>query len=246
MEPSDYTDDALFDGEVVIRQRKNGYRFTVDPVILAHFVSPPTPGSRVLDLGTGCGIIPLILDYRFPGLDITGIEIQSALSAIAADNIRRNRLNGSISVYNEDMTATSDCIEPVSFDMVLSNPPYTKEGAGRLNPESEKAIARHEIHVRLGQVVETAARFLKTGAVFYTICPVNRLEELLEVMRRHRLFPDRIRKVVTIAGKPPIRVLVSAVKDDVTVELIHHEYLTIYGESETYSPEMEKMFAKNE
>ena len=235
----DHTIDILFGGAIRMTQKKDGYRYSIDPVLLSHFAHPGFH-DRVIDLGTGSGIIPAILSHRHPGLCITGIEIQPSLSALARKNIKDNNLDKQVTIICGDMTESLE-IPNDSADLVLSNPPYTRYQAGRLNPNNEKAIARHEINIRLHELVFTASGMLKKGGRFALIFPQNRLVDLLVQLRNHGLEPRRLRMVHPMNGGPAKRVLVDAVKGgnpDLGVE----PPLVIFQSRGIYSDEVKNMF----
>lgn len=137
--PRAITEDTLFSGRLHCVQHADGYRFSVDPVLLAHFIRP-RPGARLLDLGAGCGVISLILSYRHPAIHITALELQPPLAALIARNIESNRLQGRISLQQGDLRAVNTLFPPETFDWVVCNPPYGKLADGRQNPADRKSV----------------------------------------------------------------------------------------------------------
>ncbi len=236
----DLTIDTLFDGRIQISQNKNGYRFSVDPVILAHFVNPG-PGSRLLDLGTGCGVIPLILAHRQADLRITGVELQTSLYRLAIENVSNNDMGGIIDIVQADMTDYPNTYSGELFDFVVTNPPYIKKNAGRINPDSERAIARHEIHITLIGIIRTASGLLHDKGEFAIIFPEGRLSELLTEMIAENLYPEKIRLVYTNKAGDAKLVLVSGRKNFRTPQM-KESPLRIFDAYGRYTPEMEKMF----
>ncbi len=234
-----FTTDALFDGQLLINQSRSGYRFSVDPVILSHFASPPA-GSRIIDLGTGCGIIPLILAHREPNLSITGIEIQGVLARFARENRAKNNRDTTIEIVHMDMKDYPGAETLSQFDFVVTNPPYTKKNAGRLNPHSERAVARHEIKIILADIVKIASGLLKDQGRFVTIIPEARLNELLFLMTASGLNPEKTRLVYSKKGDRPKLVLVCGIKNG-KKPLVKEKPLNILDASGQYTPEMELM-----
>lgn len=177
---SDFNDalsrDAIFNGKVTIRQRVKGYRFSIDALLLAWYVSV-LPGNRALDLGTGCGVISLALAYKRPELKIDAIEIQKRLARLANENVKRNKFR-SINITNTDLRELKGSEREGKYDFVFSNPPFRAVGRGRLNPEKEKALARHEIKATLSDVLECSARSIKSGGFIGLINLAERLAEL--------------------------------------------------------------------
>ncbi|MBU1169792.1 MAG: methyltransferase [Proteobacteria bacterium] len=223
-----------------MKQYLSGYRYTIDPVLLAHFVRPGSK-DRVMDLGTGAGIIPAILSHRYPGLTICGIEIQARLAKLALSNIQENDLAHGVSIICGDMTQPS--VFPTSGDMdfVLSNPPYIPHRAGRLNPSDEKAIARHEVKITLRQLILTAVSLLKDKGHFAVIYPQNRLVDLLIEMRAAGLEPRTLQMVQPHSGGTVKRVLVESVKGG-KPDLTILKTLSIYQRPGIYSDEIKDMF----
>jgi tRNA1Val (adenine37-N6)-methyltransferase len=236
-----YTTDSLFDGALTIRQRRNGYRFTIDPVLLAHFVRPGT-FDNVVDLGTGSGIIPLILSYRHPDLSITGLEIQESLSELAKKNVRTNGLSSRITILHGDMTDPKLRSSLPHTDLVVANPPYVRHSSGRINPNHEKSLARHEITVSLPQIIRVASDFLVDQGCFSLIFPHDRLTELLFSLNGGGFKPVRIRMVHPKKEGPPKRVLVEAVKFG-KKETVIEPPLYIFDVHGIYSDEVAAMFA---
>ncbi len=237
----DYTSDSLFDGALTLRQPRNGYRFTVDSVLLAHFSSHPT-GETVVDLGTGSGIIPLILAYRFPDLTVTGVEIQPGLAALAKKNATINGLDMRIHIIHDDLNRLTTDDFKVQPGCVMSNPPYIPQKNGRLNPMREKALARHEITVDLSRLVSKASELLTPDGRFSVIYPFNRLDELLTELADHGFGPERIRMVHPIKAGPPTRILVESIKGRISCPNVEKP-LIIFKSHGIYSDEVEKMYS---
>src|SRR4030043_2409746 len=138
----DETLDMFFNGQLRIIQKKKGYRFSMDAVLLSQFINL-RKNERVMDLGTGCGILPLLLSHTTKAHSFIGVEIQKKLGDCAKKNVILNHLENRISILKQDFRGLRNTFPPGSFDVVLSNPPYRKYRTGRTNPSLEKAIARH-------------------------------------------------------------------------------------------------------
>ena len=145
---SSYTTDTFFDGKIRVMQNRRGYRFSIDAVLLAYHAAPRAQ-EKVLDLGTGCGIIPLILASRRSDLKIFAVEIQTELAGLADSNVHQNQLQDHIQVLCTDMKLVTQKMTSGPFDLIVSNPPYHKPGSGRINPDAQRAVARHEIKASL-------------------------------------------------------------------------------------------------
>ena len=186
------TTDTLFEGRLKVIQKKKGYRFSVDAAILAHHIRLK-PTDIAVDLGTGCGIIPLILSLQTPSAHIYGIEIQKDLAELASRNVHENHMEGSITIIHGDMKDFRSHLNPGTVDVVLSNPPYHKLFSGRINPEEERAVARHEIRASLPDVVSVAESLLKPSGRLIVIYPAERAIDLIVNMRTFKLEPKRLR-----------------------------------------------------
>jgi len=186
------TTDSLFRGRLKIIQKKKGYRFSIDAAILAKHIRLRATDIAV-DLGTGCGIIPLIISLQAPSAHIYGIEIQKDLAELASRNVRLNQMGGRITIVHADMKDFKSYLRPGTVDVVFSNPPYRKVLAGRINPEEERAVARHEIKACLSDVVSVAEGLLKPSGRFVVIYAAERVIDLVIRMRASRLEPKRLR-----------------------------------------------------
>lgn len=237
------TEDSLFAGDLICRQYRRGYRFSIDPVLLAHFVSPRV-GARVLDIGAGCGIISLLLAYRYSSLRATALELQPSLADLLRQNIEQNGFSQRIMPVCGDLCQIEDMVQAESYDLVVANPPYGSPGSGRQNQEPERAIARHEVHACLDDVVRAAAFAVANRRKVAMVYPSARLVDLLQTMTRHRLQPRRLQVVYSYPGDRGRLVLVEAMKnggDDLSLL----PPLYIYGEKGGgYSNEVGAMYEK--
>ncbi|MDF1576888.1 MAG: methyltransferase [Desulfobulbales bacterium] len=206
------TDEAtLFDGRLTCRQNAEGYRFSQDSVLLAHFFKP-SPSEHILDLGSGSGIIALILAYRWPGPAVTGLEIQSRLIDLARRNVADNRLEERIKIVEGDLRNIANHCRAASFDRVVCNPPYRKKGSARPNPDAEQAVARHEVRAALDDIVRAACWVMVDGGRFDLVYPFDRLAELQDRLGSAGCPVARLRKVYGYPGAVCRLVLVEAVK----------------------------------
>lgn len=240
MEP--LTCDHFFNGNIVLNQPRSGYRFSIDAVILAHLAGPPTEGT-VLDLGTGCGVVPIMMAYRNPGLRVIGVEIQPSLAAVARENVAANGMSERIRILEKDMgrLVLADIGGPV--DLVVSNPPYRKLNSGRINPHSQKAIARHEIKVDLKTVLATARSVLNLAGRFCVIYPAARTVDLLAALRTGGLEPKRLTMIHSTPASPARLVAVTAIKSG-GPELEVDPPLYLYNEDGTYTRAAQAMFSE--
>ncbi|MBC8460552.1 MAG: methyltransferase [Deltaproteobacteria bacterium] len=181
--------DSFLNGRLRIIQPRHGYRFSVDALLLAEFVSIKIE-DLVVDLGAGCGIISLFLAIKREVGFIFGLELQEELASQAKRNILLNELEKKIAIIQGDLRHLP--ITPGFANVVVCNPPYRKEKSGRINPASNKAIARHEIEVSLDDILDAGKALLKPGGRLNLIYPANRLTEVFAKMRIHKLEPKRL------------------------------------------------------
>jgi tRNA1Val (adenine37-N6)-methyltransferase len=234
------TEDTFFNGRIKVLQHREGYRFSIDAVLLAAF-SAPGVKDHIVDLGTGCGIIPLILGYRHPEVSIKGIEVQPELAALAAQNVEANGLKERVTIIRGDMRSLS--IQAVSgpVNLVISNPPYRKGRSGRVNPHPQRALARHEILATLQDVAGSAARLLGIGGRFSVVYPAERITDLLTNLRSAGIEPKHIQTVHAKGHDSARLVLVSGIKGGRPGAAVH-EPLVIYQPNGMYTDRVQAMF----
>jgi tRNA1Val (adenine37-N6)-methyltransferase len=189
--PDECVDDFL-DGRLKVIQFRKGYRFSIDAVLLAQFVSIKRD-DVVVDLGTGCGIIPMVLLLTEPVGHVFALEIQPELAEQAVRNARLNGFEREVQVILGDLKAPP--LAPSSADVVICNPPYRPKNSGRINPDPQKAIARHEVLSSLNDILDAAAKTLRAKGRFAMIYPAARLADLLIKMRGFNLEPKRLKVV---------------------------------------------------
>jgi len=207
----DETLDDLRPAGLRIIQKINGYRFSLDPILLCDFARVEADDA-VTDLGTGSGVIPLLLSVGTSAKRIVGVEIQPELADRARRSVLLNGLGERVEILEGDLRVLSKGLDRQSFDVVLSNPPYRRIGTGRRAPSAEKAAARHELSGGLEDFLRAAAFLLRHGGRFYIVYLVERLAELLAMMRGQRLEPKRLRCVHSREGEGARMVLVEGRK----------------------------------
>ena len=239
----------LKEGERLDELHRNGYQiiqnsqkfcFGMDAVLLSGFARVK-PGERVLDLGTGTGIIPILLRGKTEGRDFTGLEIQEESADMARRSVAYNCLEESISIVTGDIKEAAALFGAASFDVVTCNPPYMTGNHGLINPERPKAIARHEILCTLEDVVSQTARVLRPGGRFYLVHRPFRLAEILTLLTGYRLEPKRMRLVYPFVDKEPNMVLIEALsggRSRITVE----KPLIVYREQGVYTDEIYEIY----
>ena len=188
------TTDTFLNGCIQVKQSQQGYRFSIDAAIVAGHAKP-RPNDKAIDLGTGCGIIPLILAYRYPDIKVFGVEVQEELAEIAALNVEENGLKDRVTILCRDMKSLKHHMTSGPADLVVSNPPYRKAESGRINPDNQRAVARHEIKITLSDVVNTASRMLNISGRFVTVYSAERMTDLLTQMRLEDIEPKFLRMI---------------------------------------------------
>lgn len=235
------TQDAICGGEVQLLQHLHGYRFTLDPVLLAHFVAEAHEAGATVDLGTGCGIIPLILAKKFGWSELLGVELQPGLYDLARRNVRLNGSEGEVALALGDLRETPRLFPRAAFAHVVANPPYRKARAGHLNPDVEKATARHELKCQLRDVTLAATWLLRDWGTLSVVYPAGRLAELLTALRDVELTPTRMQLVHARAHRPAKLVLVSATRGS-DAPLLVSPPLVVHAEGRGgFSIEVERM-----
>jgi tRNA1Val (adenine37-N6)-methyltransferase len=235
----DETLDTLFDGQLRILQTRNGYRFSLDAVLLAHFASNKAT-ENVADLGAGSGVIPLILAYRNPLTSVLGVEVQEGLAYRARRNVQLNNLDQRIRIIQGDVRAINRIVAAESFDGVVCNPPYRKPTSGRVSPNAEKRIARHEIMGALQHFLEAGRYLLRANGRMSLVYPAARCIDLLQAMRGAGLEPKRLRMVYSCTRAEASLILAEGVKGGRSGAKIMPP-LFVYERGKTYSAEVASM-----
>jgi tRNA1Val (adenine37-N6)-methyltransferase len=207
------TVDLIRRGELALEQPRRGYRFNVDALILADFAATvmPAPGL-VVELGAGCGVVGLLLARRLPQVRVVLVELQSELAALAAANVQRNDLSDRVRVMEGDLRTVA-LWSDTAPDLVVSNPPFFRAGAGRTSAHPQVATARHEISCSLEQLASAAAAGLTSGGQLAIIHAMSRYEEVVKALGKRGLIVTRRREVRPLPERPANRVLVLAARD---------------------------------
>lgn len=244
---------SLKEGERIDSLERNGYRIIQDPgkfcfgmdaVLLSAFASVKA-GEEVIDLGTGTGVIPILLEAKTQAGHLTGLEIQEESADMARRSVALNGLSDKISVVTGDLKEADKLFKASSFDVVTCNPPYMIDMHGIQNPDAPKAIARHEIYCTLDDVLCQSARLLKPRGRMYLVHRPFRLVEILTGMHKYGMEPKRMQLVYPFVDKEPNMVLIEASrggKPRMTVE----KPLIVYDEVNVYTKEIRKLYGMEE
>lgn len=227
--------------QLAVSQAAGGYHFSLDAFLLADFVSA-TSSSPFLDLGTGCGVVALLLARRFPHARVIGLELQASLVSLAQQNIVTNGLAAQVSVLQADARCAAGLFPSGVFGTVVCNPPYRAVGSGRLNPDPEKAIARHELTLTLEQLLQACQHMLTPGGLLAMVYHPSRLAELCARLEAAHLRPRRLRLVHSTAQADATLVLVEAMYGS-RGALTVLPPLCVYVARGCYSAELQAIFA---
>lgn len=217
--------------------------FSTDTILLADFASPKKY-EKVIELGSGCGTIPLIWCRNNPPKSITAVELQPEGADMLKRSVEYNSLNGIINVINGDLRNLDGLVEFGSFDMVVMNPPYKIGGGGVVNPEKQKQIARHETECTLDDITSTAARLLRFGGRFCICQRPERLTDVLFSMREAGIEPKKLRMVQQRTSKAPKLFLAEGKRGANKGGLVTLPVLLIEGDNFEFSQEMINIYGE--
>lgn len=235
-------DDLEYKGLKII-QNENGFCFGIDSILLSDFAKEIKSGSTVVDLGTGTGIISLLLCKKTRLKKIIGIEIQKDVYEMAKRSVKLNNLEDKIELINDNIKSLTTILGNNIVDVVVTNPPYKKINTGLTNENKMKLISRHEIEANLEDFIKVSSKILKDNGVMYMVHRPDRLVDIIELMRKYKLEPKVLKMVVPKLNKKPNMVLIKGIKNAnpfLTVE----ESLCIYNENGTYTKEVLKIYNK--
>ncbi len=231
----DETLDSFYRGSILVLQKREGYRFSVDAPLLADFIQTKR-SDEILELGAGNGIISLLLSIK-PFKHIAAVEIQEALADIARRNVKLNNLERKISIIREDLR---QYYPGKKFDVIFSNPPYIKKGEGHLSSSLEKSIAKHELKCDISGILKKTATLLKSEGRVYFVYLAKRKDDLFQAIERNRLKIKSIRFVYPRQDSPPNLFLAecdfSSEKEAILPPFI------LYDKGGNYTAEAEEIF----
>lgn len=203
--------DDLHRNHYKIIQNTKKFCFGMDAVLLSGFARIKE-GEKVLDLGTGTGIIPILLEAKTKGQHFSALEIQEESASMAKRSVALNNQQDKIDIITGDIKEASKIFGAASFDVITTNPPYMTDCHGLVNPNKQKAIARHELLCTLEDVIRESAKTLKTNGRIYMVHRPFRLAEIITVLIKYKLEPKRMRFVYPYLDKEPNMVLIEAIK----------------------------------
>lgn len=229
--------DTIFDGRVRLHQPRDGYRFSVDALLLAGFIRIK-PDAHVLDIGTGVGVALLALWNARGFAHGTGVELQKSLAVLAEKNVKENAAGDRITIECADIRVWET---KTRFDVILSNPPFRKVGSGRLNPDPQKAEARHELSLSLKELFEAARRLAKLSGKFCVIQLPERLEDMNKEAEILGFQLRREREICSFAGETPVLTMREYGIAKAAAPVNYENALTLYKREGEYTDEVQEI-----
>lgn len=235
--------DDLQLNNLKIIQNKDGFCFGIDSVLLSDFSKEIPTGSTVLDLGTGTGILGILLCGKTKLSKIYGIDVQEEVCQMAQRSVKLNNLEDRFEIINDNIKNLNTIFENCSIDAIVSNPPYKKDNSGLKNESQTKLISRHEITASLEDFIEISSKLLKNNSSLYMVHRPERLSDLFYLLRKYKLEPKKLRMVQSYFDSKPKLVLVKATKNAKSFLNIENP-LIIYNKDGTYTSEILKIYGK--
>ena len=205
--------DDLEYKDLKIIQRVDGFCFGIDAVLLSDFSRNIKKGSKVIDLGTGTAILPILLSAKTEAEKIVGVEVQKGIAEMAQRSVLLNNLENKVEIVNENIKSVTEKFSEGYFDVVVTNPPYKKLETGLTNENKIKYISRHEIEANLEDFISVSARLLKNNGSLYMVHRPERLADIFFLLRKYKLEPKALKCVQSYIDKPPKLILIKAVKN---------------------------------
>lgn len=235
--------DDLQINNLKIIQNTTGFCFGIDSVLLANFAKNIKDNSMVIDLGTGTGIIPILLSAKIKAKSITGVELQTDVAEMASRSVKLNNLNGLIDIINTDIRTLDKFLGKGKFDVVVTNPPYIKENAGETNENDKKLISRHEIKCTIQDIAKISYDLLRDNGEIYMVHRPDRLMDIMENFRKYRLEIKELRFVYSNKSSQANLVLIKATKFGRPFLKVQKP-LYVYKENGEYSDDVLKIYNK--
>ena len=242
IKPTQRIDDLEYKGLKII-QDKEAFCFGIDSILLSEFAKDIKENSEVIDLGTGTGIIATLLCEKTKLKNIIGIEIQTEIAQMAEQSIKLNKLEEKFQIINTDIKNIETMLETQSFDAIVTNPPYKKKQTGLTNKNEKQLISRHETTATLEDFIKISNKMLKDKGNLYMVHRPDRLADLIEILRKSKLEPKKIKFVYPNIEKEPNLVLIKATKNAKPFLKVEKP-LYVYQQDGTYTNEILKIYGK--
>lgn len=235
-------DDLEFKNLKIIQNEKE-FCFGIDSVLLSDFAKEIKPNSKIIDFGTGTGILPILLSGKTKNTQIIGVEIQEKMADMAKRSVSLNKLENRIQIINQDIKNLNNVFNKNSFDVVITNPPYKENNTGLKNEYEGKIIARHEVKCNLEDIILMAKNMLKDKGVLYMVHRPERIVDICEYLRKYKIEPKIIKFIYPKNGEKTNLILIKAVKNAKRFLKIEKP-LIIYKENGEYTDEILKIYNK--
>lgn len=235
-------DDLEYKGLKII-QNKEGFCFGVDSILLSDYAKKIKKNAKVIDIGTGTGIIALLLCKKTELCKIYGIEVQKEVAEMAGRSVILNNLQNKFEIINTNIKNIFEVLEPHEFDAIVTNPPYKKIDTGLKNYEKKQLVSRHEVECTLEDIIEKSSKLLKDLGEFYMVHRAERLVDIMCILRKYKLEPKNIRFVHSKVGDKPNLILIRAVRGAKEYLKIDKP-LVIYKDNGEYTDEIKQIYNK--
>ncbi len=235
-------DDLEYKGLKII-QNKNGFCFGIDSVLLSDFAKNIKKNAKVIDIGTGTGIISILLSKKTELSKIYGVEIQEEVANMAQRSVQLNNLQDKIEIINSNIKNIFDILNQNDFDAIVTNPPYMKVNTGAINEEKKKLISRHEVECTLEDIIKISYKLLKSNGEFYMVHRAERIVDILFYLRQYKLEPKILRFIQPNLNKEPNLILIKAVKN-AGYQLNIKKPLIVYDQKGNYTDEILEIYNK--
>lgn len=236
--------DDLQINSLKIIQNSNGFCFGIDSVLLSDFAKGIKNGAKVIDLGTGTGIIAILLTAKTRLKKIIGVELQEEVADMAKRSVILNNLTDTVDIIKEDIRKLDKILEIGTYDAIVTNPPYMKENTGLKNENNAKLISRHEVECTLKDIAQISSKLLKDNGEIYMVHRPDRLVDIMEIFRKYKLEIKEMRLIYSNKNSQSNLVLIKAVKNAKSFLKIYKP-LYIYNEDGKYTDEILNIYNKN-
>ncbi len=242
LKPNERIDELEYENLKII-QNKEEFCFGIDSILLSDFAKEIKENAKILDLGTGTGILSLLLCKKTNPKQILAIEIQKQMAQMAQRSVELNQLQDKIQIINDNIKNIDKTLPIQEFDAIVTNPPYKKQNTGIPNPKQNKLIARHEIEATLEDFIKISFKMLKDKGSLYLVHRPERLVDLIETLRKNKLEPKNIKFIYPSQEKPPNLVLIKAIKNAKPFLKIEKP-IYIYQQEGQYTDEILEIYHK--
>lgn len=235
--------DDLGINNLKIIQNKNGFCFGIDSILLSEFTKNIKSDSEVIDLGSGTGIIAILLSAKTNAKKIIGIEIQEKVAEMASRSIKMNKLENKIEIINEDIRNIANRLDNNKYDVIVTNPPYMKNNTGLKSENKEKLISRHEVECTINDIAKASFKLLKDKGQIYMVHRPDRLMDIVESFRKNKLEIKKMRLIYPKEGREANLVLIKAIKNGKAFLRIDRP-LYVYKNNGEYTDEVQEIYDK--